>query len=539
MPLPSVATSDATARPRWGAARVAVSLLAVLTLIAVGALFVRNASSRDLPWINHDVAYLSMAAQEIVNGAALYVDFDEVNPPGAAFLFAGELMIARMAGAPYFAVVHGFVLFLGACGLMVLSHSLRNKEDDLAFVLIALAYVLVVVRGNFANNVVPAAPWIPFDFGQREHLFVLPFVPYVIWRVRSARVSPWMLPYLVILGYTASFKPYWPVLVGAVELWRLLRDGRRSPGVWAALLGGMGLPFLILLASSPAGFKAFFWGVLPRMIGGIYAYYELTPGNFFLTDFHFRMVLGMAVFAALWVACYVDRKVERSTLWLLLALEATAYLSFVHQGKFWSYHAMVVFATTVVFGALMAAAIARGAPRRKGGFTLAAVGACVLAAWVGVSIVELDRMLEGYPPKGSALVPLLRDETSVMFLSTAGDYAYAPVRLGLPMFGPWGEHYRIAPLAVVDDPSRRRAVLEDYAREVRRRIESERPEVLVFAPFRHGLPPGFSLHDLLVSHGALPEGQYRRVPDSLLGTYHPALRGWVVYRRAADPQEEP
>ena len=118
-----------------------------------------------------------------------------------------------------------------------------------------------------------------------------------------------------------------------------------------------------------------------------------------------------------------------------------------------------------------------------------------------------------------------------MFLATAGDYAYAPLMLGLRMVGPWGEHYRVAPLLALEDPKRRRAMVEDYAAAVARRIEADAPEVLLFAPHRHGLPQGHSLYDVLVSHGALPAGRYRRLPAELLRDGHPALAGWVVYTR--------
>jgi hypothetical protein len=307
--------------------------------------------------------------------------------------------------------------------------------------------------------------------------------------------------------------------------------------VWAALLAGAALPFLALLFNSPAGFAAFFADVLPRMVGGIYAYYELTPGKFFLTDYHFRMLLGLAVFAILWGIGFSERLVPRSTLWLLGALEAAAYLSFLHQAKFWSYHGIVLFGTTMVLGALLAGAVAGGRALERCRFALAAGGACLLALWVGVSLVQLDRMLDDHPPKGAALVPLLRGEQRVMFLSTAGDYAYAAVLLGLPMVGPWGEHYRVAPLLVLEDPARREAALEDYARAVRRRIDEDAPDLLVFAPYRHGLPPGHSLHEVLVSHGAIASGRYRRMPDRLLRTHHPALSGWAVYHRTADFEE--
>jgi len=533
---PPVATTTPAEEPGWGGVRLAVALLSAVVILAAVGLFVRNAAN-DLPWVNHDVAYLSLAASEILGGDRLYVDFDEVNPPGVFFLLAGQLAVARAIGLPDILPGHLFVLALGACGLIVLWRSLRRPDDDLSFVLVALAYLLVLVRGNFANNVVPAESGIPYDFGQREHLFAVVFLPYLVWRLRSARASVWGYLGLMMLGYVASFKPYWAVMVGAVELWRLFRDDRRAPGVYVALLVGWGLPFLILLVHSPAAFAAFAWDVLPQMVGGIYAYYELTPAQFAITGFHLRMMLGGAVFGALWLRCFSDRLVERSALGLLLIVEAIAYGSFVHQGKFWSYHAMVFFGTTVVSAAVLAAAVANGPLRRWGRTAIAVVGSVLLAVAVGGSLVQLHRMLDLHLPKGAALVPLLRGERNVMVLSTAGDYAYAPLVLGLRTVGPWGEHYRVAPLLTLQDPKRRRAEVEDYAAKIARRIAADTPEVLVFAPYRHGLPPGDSLHDILVSHGALPDGIYRRLPQALLEDRHPALAGWIVYTRieSSDP----
>jgi hypothetical protein len=223
---------------------------------------------------------------------------------------------------------------------------------------------------------------------------------------------------------------------------------------------------------------------------------------------------------------------ERHTLALLVTVVVASYLVTVLQGKFWSYHGMVYFAAVVVLGAYLVAVVVRGGS--EGRTRLAMTAALMLGevAAVAVSLSSLAAMLAVLPPKGQELVPLIRDHRKVMFLSTAADYAYAPLLLGTPTVGPWREHFRLTALLAIPDPAERNPALDAYAAEVAARISSERPDLLLFAPASLGLPYGVHIHDVLAEHGAIPHG-YERVPDDEVVAGDPRRVGWVVYRPRA------
>jgi len=507
---------------------VVVAVLGVVTF-----LFVHNALVAPFPWINHDVALLTYLGFDILEGSKLYVDAYELNPPGSHFMQAAILALARAMSMSELLLSHLVVLVLGVAGLAVLHTTFRQADEDATFLLVVLAYLLVIVRANFSNSVLPSAPGVPYDFGQREHLFAILFVPYLLWSVSGKRAAAAVLPYLVILGYVASFKPYWPVLVIGVEAWWAVTHGRRRAPEYAALALGLALPFLVLLAHSPESFVVFFGELVPQVLGGSYSPYDMAFAAFVVTPYHVQMVSAAVLFGLCWLVSFRDRRVDRSALWLLLAVATATYLIMTHQHKFWSYHGAVYFGVIVVAGIWLLARIVGLAlyGRRR----VAAVGAValVLLALLSISVAGLGRMLRRHLPKGHELVQVLEGAPGeVMFFSTAADYAYAPLLLHRATVGPWREHFSLPALLAIEDTDRRDRELEAYAEGVAERVREARPDLLLFAPYRHALPPGVSIHDVLMAHGGIPSDRYVPVPSRSIFGEDPRLTGWLAYRKA-------
>jgi hypothetical protein len=502
--------------------------LALLVLLCAALLFAWNAGRSPTPWLNHDVAFHSWLGQEMLRGGRLYVDFIDSNPPGSQFLHMGLVAATDLLGAPAFLVHHLFVLALGFGGLLLLLRVFDRDEESTTLALVALAYALLAVRTNFANNLFEGAGGLPYDFGQREHLFALLFLPYLLWRLRGGRPWPLLYPWLVLLGFVALFKPYWPFFLAATELVAWLRERRLERPVIGALGMGMVLPYLLLLVHSPASFAAFFTEILPYQLGGSYSHYGTSYAAFAGSRFHGWMVLASLAFLAVWGACFRRGRVPRPALWLLLALVVASYLSALHQRKFWSYHLTPLFGLVAVGGLFLAARWAGGlgSARSRAVTTLLAV---MLVALAGTSLGGLAAMLNGYPPFGHDLVPLIEGRDRVMFVSMSVDYSYAPLYTGVPAVGPWSVHMELpAVLARAGDST---AELTRYAAEISERIGETLPELLVFAPYRQALPRGQTLHGLLRGLGVVPRGDYRRVPDGELEAAHPGLAGWTVYVR--------
>ena len=523
----------APSAPRRGGRRIRNLALgfAASVLVIVAALFIHDVVSRPYPWLNHDVSLLTYLGFDILEGSRLYVDTYELNPPGAHFLQAAILGISRVFSMSEILTHHLFVLLLGVAGMAVLQAAFPRAEDDAAFALVLLAYLLVIVRGHFANNVLPAAPGLPYDFGQREHLFSILFVPYLLWSVVGRRASRAILPYLALLGYVAMFKPYWPVLVVGVEAYVVIRHGRRSSAAYGAVATGLLAPFVILALHSYRSFVVFFGEQVPMVLGGSYSPYDMAFGEFALSPLHVQMASAGVLFVLCWWGCMRLRLLDRFSLGLLLAVALTTYLSVIHQHKFWSYHGMVYFAVVAVAGVFQLTVLVDGALEESWRWPARAAVAVALLSVVGTSVHGVARLLEERTPKGSELVPVLRNEGSVMFFSTAADYVYAPLYLKKPTVGPWREHFALPALLAIEDPGRRRDALRAYGRRVKARIDEARPDLLLFAPYRHALPPGVTIHDVLEANGAIPKADYVRLPGEWLAAGDPRLRGWVAYRR--------
>ena len=494
-------------------------------------LFADNALNSPYPWLNHDVSFLSYAGSELLKGSRLYVEFQEMNPPGAHFLQEGILGVAATLGVSEFLLTHLFVLALGIAGILMLRWVYRDGGESQRFIFVTLAYALVVVRGNFSNNVVPSAPAIPYDFGQRDHLFTLLFLPYLLWRISSRRASIFVYPYLVLLGYVAVWKPYWPLLLVAVELYLAIRRRQGSFRAWAALAVGMMLPYGILLLHSHESFQAFFGDVVPLILGGAYSHYGMAFSEFMVSPLHLQMLMGGLILVLIWWICIRQRFLDRPSLFLILAVTGGSYLIYTVQQKFWSYQGMLFFGTVVVLGSFLLATALKRLTRGDAQFWIVSVLAIMFLIVLGSGLRNLKLMLDHFPPKGQELVPLLEDYDKVMFFSTGSDYSYAPVRLRIETVGPWREHFRLPALLAIEDPERRARALDDYAREVSMRIERTRPDLLLFAPLGLGLPPGRHIHDVFREHGAIPDGSYRRIPDDTLSSQDLRLVGWIVYRR--------
>ena len=513
------------------AATRAVVWIALLVFVMIGTLYVLNALEAEYPWINHDVGYHSYLGKEMARGERLYVDLKEDNPPGSPLLLGALYAVADTLGLPDFAGQHLFVLILGAAGLWVLRFALEEGSDDVARALVLLAYVLVVVRGGFSNSIVLEDPGAPYDFGQREHLFSILFLPYLFMRLRRDRAPWWFLPFAALLGWVATFKPFWPPMLVLVEAFVWWRRRVLHPRVPAALFAGASLVFVALALHSRDSLARFLTDNIPMYFRGGYDFYEKSYTVFLGTGLHHAMVAG---FAVLLLAAVLAARLDtgaRPVVGLFLALAVFAYFAVWHQGKFWSYHTMPFFALTLVpamhFAGVALGRWKQGTARR----VLAAGLAAVLLVGAGATVAGTARMLTRYPPLGSFLCPIVEPYERVMYFSMSVMVQYPPLRLRQEMVGPWTVFLDLPELMALPDPAERDRRIAAFVEELRATIDNERPELLVFSPQGQALPAGATLHDVLADLGALPLAEYRPVSARAYGVEGRWIEGWKLYQR--------
>jgi hypothetical protein len=170
--LPSTAK---LALPRW-----LPLVVIVLVAVALRAIVVANA----------DVSWGLVMAEKWLDGARLYVDIIEVNPPATVFLYAVPIVLERVSGARAEIFVDALVflavgLSLWLAGRILLAAKLLEPAEKLPL-LTVLAAVLTILPAQ--------------TFGEREHIALVVFLPLLaVAAARAVGKSP-ALPMAILAG---------------------------------------------------------------------------------------------------------------------------------------------------------------------------------------------------------------------------------------------------------------------------------------------------------------------------------------------------
>jgi hypothetical protein len=249
-------------RPRPGLERTHkdgdrwIPLIAVAVAVAVG-LF----RGLALP-MNHDVGWLLHLSGRVLDGAHLYVDLIEVNPPLIVWLGMPVMLLERASGVSHTLL---YPVFVGVGGLFSLVACWRLMagllpDSHRGPLLAGLAVALFVVPSG--------------DWGQREHLAAIMTVPYLVAsaaRAGRTELTPsavWLTGIAAGLGF--ALKPHFIVVAVAVEgwLWFVRRAPKTLGLVMAAVIAAYGAVVLLCVPAYLAQMAE---------VGGIYARY----GTFF------------------------------------------------------------------------------------------------------------------------------------------------------------------------------------------------------------------------------------------------------------------
>jgi hypothetical protein len=187
---------------------------ACLLLLLVGSLL----PLQRLP--QPDIAWPLYIARELLAGARLAVDFQEVNPPLFVWLSMPPVLLSKLTGAAAWQMTVVLDALLTA-GTLLMTDSLlrslpRNTTRGQRRLLLLLATVALV--------------FVPrYDFGQREHLALIMTLPYALLVAlrasgrRPDRGLPWFAGCLAGLGL--ALKPFFLTAWILVEVYLIARRG--------------------------------------------------------------------------------------------------------------------------------------------------------------------------------------------------------------------------------------------------------------------------------------------------------------------------
>ena len=363
-PSPPLPERDASRQRRIVAGASAIALIAIMAVI----LFI----SMRAP-LKDDIAWLMYVARRWLAGRELYVDLIEVNPPLIVWISAIPLELGRWLHIdPQTLAIPLFVGAVLACAGLA-AGLLRSGPGTLAH------FGPVFAITGVALLVLPAA-----DIGQREHLLVAAFLPYLVLLARSmeGKSAPWAVQVLVAIlaAIGCALKPRYVIVFVALEclaLARGLRPWRLMPLTAAVTLTG----YVALVAGVCPAY-------LRRAVPMAIALYGATdvPFTALLKD-NALVISGEALALVLLLLRRRDmRAFDLMAVLVTFAVASTCVC--LIDGKDWYYHRIPATVATVLALALWCS---EELSRQRAPVRSALAGACLfIACFMATAIRHLE-----------------------------------------------------------------------------------------------------------------------------------------------------
>jgi hypothetical protein len=317
--------SPRTLKRRW----VSFASLAIFATVLTSVLFIATCSP-----MKDDIAWLLYVAHKWMSGGTLYLDLIEVNPPLIIWLSAVPLALARWWHLPPNLVTMSlFIMFVLACAWWAASLLQRRGGlfSERLPVFAVIGTTMLLLPGP--------------DLGQREHLLVAAFVPYMVLiaaALDDQKPAPAMAAAAagVLAGLFCGLKPLYAACFLALESLVLIK-GQRP---WRTMPIAAGLTLaayvLLIIVLCPAYLKH----AVPMAL----ALYGATDVSFvaLLSD---SMVLltGEAV-AFVLLSLRWKTMEHRSLMLVLVTFGITSTIVCFADGKDWYYHRIPATIATVL-----------------------------------------------------------------------------------------------------------------------------------------------------------------------------------------------
>jgi hypothetical protein len=382
--ISSPAVSPVKLPPRLMISAISLFLL-FMVLGAVLFITLRSPLKDDIAWLLY-VAHRWMAGRE------LYIDVVEVNPPLIVWISAIPLSIANWLDvSSQFIAMPVFLALVLACGWWTAT-LLQTERGLLAQRLPVFAVIASALL------ILPAA-----DLGQREHLLVAAFLPYLVLFARSVdgkdtRVLAGVAAG-VLAGLGCALKPRYGavfVVLECLALTRGLRPWRVMPfAAGATVAGYAGLVAIVCPA------------YLGRAVPMALALYGATdvPFRTLLVDSVLVLSGEVVAIGLLWLRR--GNLGNNSLMLTLIAFAMTSSMICFVDGKDWYYHRLPATVTTVLALTLWMATqpVQRRLPLRW-----PAVGACLMiAVFCASSVQQLEpEVIEAVEPRQTTVDRLER-----------------------------------------------------------------------------------------------------------------------------------
>lgn len=225
--------------------------------------------------VNRDVAWYLVATRDWLDGARLYIDLVEVNPPLNFYFTVPALLLGDLTGAgpqngQYLLLALLLAVSLVWCGNILAARPAKGRGRDDTVFLAVTALALIV-------------PF--FDaMAQREHLMLILILPWLV--AYAALGDPdrggWGLVRAAVAGLGICLKPYFLAYPLALTLWQVWRQRSFRPILARGnmVMLAVGLSYLVYVA---AVHPAYFLEVVPvaSRVYGAYTFGDAAVRHFF------------------------------------------------------------------------------------------------------------------------------------------------------------------------------------------------------------------------------------------------------------------
>ncbi|MBX3077071.1 hypothetical protein KF913_24385 [Candidatus Obscuribacterales bacterium] len=287
--------------------------------------------------IGWDPALHLQIAQMITQGKIPYVDMSDANPPLVWYLYTIPAFGSELFNIPvtlafnYFLVVL-IVYSVVTCLMLFFRHAKRAEAPFF------LPFLVGLTLFNF---------FLRYDFGQREEIFVLLYMPYLVlrtlrWQERGVQSKVWSAAIGFMAAIGICIKPHFLIPVFLVELYFLLDKWR-----WRKLVSteniacfGGGVLYLAHFLFVPKAMNDAYWKfVVPAFALG-YHYWDTSLAASF-SDPGKRDVFFLTT-----VACLLAVALRKRCSFLLplTVFVFGSIIPYLIQFKGWGYHDQPVYA---------------------------------------------------------------------------------------------------------------------------------------------------------------------------------------------------
>jgi hypothetical protein len=364
--------------------------------------------------VHHDVGYFIDAAGRMLDGARLYRDLLELNPPVMYALAMVPVALARLLHANPVLVFHASMVAL-AFG--------------------SIAFAVRIARIVFAGRDFPVHWLVPpalfaflvlpgLNFGQREHILAMLLFPYLVAAAGDVARIPARMSTVIglVAGVAVALKPHFALYIVATELIVLFRTMSLRTVIRPAPFAAAGVAIVAAVATVLL-FPDYLSNIVP-LGRAVYKGYE-SPLDIVILQRDFVLTVPLLICLAV-ILMHPAAARTRDLAVLLFGATVTALIVFVAQKKGWRYQALPALSFVIIgLGVAIAALLAqlppasrRRAPALAGGLLVFLALAMMTNTWGDDETAKAEAApLTDIAARNARGAPIL-------FLSTHLSYAF-------------------------------------------------------------------------------------------------------------------